>query len=128
MQMEVSHQPSTKGQSNGGLIPVAAGGQLLKSSWRLHLQTASAGQDTEGGKAVNKDGSGADGSKEASSEATCPIIMLDLKVQDQACRADGLPTVRDTQLELSKENLQTILAGLGKIRDQLALVTDQPKG
>lgn len=51
-----------------------------------------------------------------------PSVLVDLKVQDQPCSTQQVPCARHVEFELSKEALQTMLDGLGRIRDQLGAV------
>ncbi len=46
-------------------------------------------------------------------------LLLALKIQDQPTQADTMPGVRDVHLELSAQELATMLDGLSKIKDQL---------
>ncbi|XP_071809688.1 COMM domain-containing protein 9-like isoform X2 [Asterias amurensis] len=48
-----------------------------------------------------------------------PTCVLQLKVQENATRVDVAPDTSTMNVELSKETLDTMLDGLGKIRDQL---------
>jgi hypothetical protein len=51
-----------------------------------------------------------------------PSVLVDLKVQDQPTSTGQMPSARHVEFELSKEALQTMLDGLGRIRDQLGSV------
>ncbi|CAH1254979.1 COMMD9 [Branchiostoma lanceolatum] len=57
------------------------------------------------------------------SAATC---LLQLKVQNVPKQVDRVPPVDVVNVELSKETLDTMLDGLGKIRDQLSSVAAKP--
>ncbi|XP_072032992.1 COMM domain-containing protein 9-like [Amphiura filiformis] len=48
-----------------------------------------------------------------------PTCVLQLKVQDNATSTENVPAVNCMNVELGKETLETMLDGLGKIRDQL---------
>ena len=48
-----------------------------------------------------------------------PIVF---KVQENAREQNAMPAVRRLNVELTKEKLDTMLDGLGKIRDQLSSV------
>lgn len=52
----------------------------------------------------------------------CSCIVV-FKVQENAAEKDAMPTVRRLNVELTKEKLDTMLDGLGKIRDQLSSVS-----
>lgn len=56
------------------------------------------------------------------SRMSAPSLILDLKVQDQPQSAGQIPAARRVEFELSKEALQTMLDGLGRIRNQLGSV------
>lgn len=45
-----------------------------------------------------------------------------LQVQDQATSVDHMPGTTSINFELTKQTLDTMLDGLGKIRDQLSSV------
>lgn len=45
------------------------------------------------------------------------------KVQENAAEKNAMPAVRRLNVELTKEKLDTMLDGLGKIRDQLSSVS-----
>ncbi len=44
---------------------------------------------------------------------------MSLQVEDIATTTKSLPDTRQVQFELSREALETMIDGLGKIRDQL---------
>jgi hypothetical protein len=48
-----------------------------------------------------------------------PSVLLELTVERQPSRADEMPGTDKVAMELSRETLETLLDGLGKIRDQL---------
>ena len=56
------------------------------------------------------------------SRMAVPSVLVDLKVQDQPSSTERVPCTRHVEFELSKEALQTMLDGLGRIRDQLGAV------
>lgn len=72
--------------------------RLLGLDWTLHLAQASS---------------------EASTIATQSVGMS-LSVQDTPSCTTSLPEVREVTFELSREALETVVDGLGKIRDQLS--------
>ena len=47
------------------------------------------------------------------------------QVQESAKKVDEVPEVNSVNVELTKETLNTVLDGLGKIRDQLSSVAGQ---
>jgi len=57
------------------------------------------------------------------SKMAVPTMFVDLQIEDQPSRVGMVPDVKHVNFELSKEALQTMLDGLGKIRDQLMSVT-----
>lgn len=50
------------------------------------------------------------------------LFPIAFKVQENATGQNAMPTVRRLNVELTKEKLDTMLDGLGKIRDQLSSV------
>ena len=51
-----------------------------------------------------------------------PTCIVQMKVQKQAERVDQIPSIENVNIEFTKETLDTMLDGLGKIRDQLSSV------
>ena len=51
------------------------------------------------------------------------VFCFLLKVQESATKQNAMPQVRRLNVELTKEKLDTMLDGLGKIRDQLSSVS-----
>ena len=49
-----------------------------------------------------------------------PTVLLELQVQSQATKVEEIPPLEKINLELSKPAVETLLDGLGKIRDQLS--------
>ncbi len=49
-----------------------------------------------------------------------PSVLLELAVERQPTRTDEVPGTEKVAMELSRETLETLLDGLGKIRDQLS--------
>ena len=49
-----------------------------------------------------------------------PTVLLELQVQSQATKVEEIPPLEKMNLELSKPAVETLLDGLGKIRDQLS--------
>ena len=61
--------------------------------------------------------------KKASSEIpsmSIPTVLLELEVEEQPTWSDQIPSVDKVSMELSKASLETLLDGLGKIKDQLS--------
>lgn len=54
------------------------------------------------------------------SDIQIPSILMSLQVEDAPVTTKSLPDTRQVQFELSREALETMIDGLGKIRDQLA--------
>ncbi|XP_051885193.1 COMM domain-containing protein 9 isoform X2 [Pristis pectinata] len=54
-----------------------------------------------------------------------PTCLLQMKIQDDATVCRDKPTISTVSLELSKEKLDTMLDGLGRIRDQLSAVANK---
>ena len=52
-----------------------------------------------------------------------PTLLVDMEVQRQPTLVDSVPGVQHVNFELSREALQTMLDGLGRIRDQLGAVS-----
>ncbi len=51
-----------------------------------------------------------------------PSVIMALTVEDSPSRSDELPDCQTIDFELSREALETVIDGLGKIRDQLSLM------
>lgn len=49
-----------------------------------------------------------------------PTVLLKLQVQGQVTRANEVPDLENIDVELNKPAIETLLDGLGKIRDQLS--------
>lgn len=49
-----------------------------------------------------------------------PMVVVQLQVESQSQLLGDMPEVNKVNFELSKEALETMLDGLGKIRDQLS--------
>ncbi|XP_030636335.1 COMM domain-containing protein 9 isoform X2 [Chanos chanos] len=73
--------------------------QLVEMDWRVDMKTAS----------------------DSVSRMAVPTCLVQMKVQDPLCvgSSDSLSSVT---MELSRETLDTMLDGLGRIRDQLSAV------
>lgn len=53
------------------------------------------------------------------SRMAVPTVLLEMKIQETPTEVGVMAGVKTVQLELSKQELATMLEGLGKIRDQL---------
>lgn len=71
--------------------------RLMGHSWAVHQQSSSS----------------------AVSNMQVPTVLVRIKVQDQPSQIGKMPEVRNEDLELSREALETMLEGFGRIRDQL---------
>ena len=49
-----------------------------------------------------------------------PSVIVALNVEDQPTNINEMPNTRTVEFELSREALETVIDGLGKIRDQLS--------
>ena len=72
--------------------------RLMDHSWSVHQQSSSS--------SVN--------------QMNVPSVLVRLKVQNQQSDTDNIPSIDNIDMELSKESLETMLEGFGKIRDQLS--------
>ncbi|GFN76028.1 comm domain-containing protein 9-like [Plakobranchus ocellatus] len=64
-------------------------------------------------------------SSDSVARMSVPTCILNLQIQPKAPRIDKTPQAETVNVELSKETLDTMLDGLGKIRDQLASVANR---
>jgi hypothetical protein len=53
----------------------------------------------------------------------CMCVCVCGQIQEAPTHADVLPSSRSVSFEMNKETLETMLDGLGKIRDQLASIS-----
>ncbi|KAK2878797.1 hypothetical protein Q8A67_019588 [Cirrhinus molitorella] len=74
--------------------------KLVDLEWRVDMKTAS----------------------DSLSRMAVPTCLLQMKLQDTPCISSG-PSESTVTMELSKETLDTMIDGLGRIRDQLSAVT-----
>ncbi|XP_004343058.1 COMM domain-containing protein 9 [Capsaspora owczarzaki ATCC 30864] len=74
--------------------------RLVDFDWRIDIKTAS----------------------DSASKMAVPTVLLQMKVRDTPTRTDQQPGESIVNFELTKETLETMLDGLGKIRDQLSSV------
>ncbi|XP_028917377.1 COMM domain-containing protein 9 [Ornithorhynchus anatinus] len=61
-------------------------------------------------------------SSDSISRMAVPTCLLQMKIQEDASLCGNKPAVSAVTMELSKETLDTMLDGLGRIRDQLSAV------
>ena len=52
-----------------------------------------------------------------------PSVTIELQVERQPMMVSQVPTIEKISMELSKGSLDTLLDGLGKIRDQLSTMS-----
>uniref|UniRef100_A0A663MAT4 COMM domain containing 9 n=1 Tax=Athene cunicularia TaxID=194338 RepID=A0A663MAT4_ATHCN len=64
-------------------------------------------------------------SSDSISRMAVPSCLLQLKIQEDAALCGNSPVVSALTMELSKETLDTMLEGLGRIRDQLSAVANK---
>ena len=74
--------------------------RLLDHNWSLHMQQAS----------------------QSVSSMNLPTVRMQLKLEAQPSQSAVMPSVSNVEFELSSEALGTMLDGLGKIKEQLALM------
>ncbi|KAJ8343193.1 hypothetical protein SKAU_G00305220 [Synaphobranchus kaupii] len=76
--------------------------QLVDMDWRVDIKTAS----------------------DSVSRMAVPTCLVNMKVQDSLAQGGG-DSVSSVTVELSRETLDTMLDGLGRIRDQLSMVASK---
>eukprot|EP00051_Salpingoeca_urceolata_P027678 m.482735 g.482735 ORF g.482735 m.482735 type:complete len:192 (-) comp22649_c0_seq1:92-667(-) len=74
--------------------------QLKEFDWRIDIKTSS----------------------DLISRMSLPTCLVQMKVEDLPEKSDGIAPVQYVTFEVNKETLETMLDGLGKIRDQLSSV------
>ncbi|NWI47739.1 COMD9 protein, partial [Picathartes gymnocephalus] len=77
--------------------------QLVDMDWRVDIKTSS----------------------DSIIRMAVPTCLLQLKIQEDAALCGNNPVVSALTVELSKETLDTMLEGLGRIRDQLSAVANK---
>ncbi|KAM8818789.1 COMM domain-containing protein 9 [Rhynchonycteris naso] len=77
--------------------------RLVDLDWRVDIKTAS----------------------DSISRMAVPTCLLQLKIQEDPSLCGDTPPVSAVTVELSKETLDTMLDGLGRIRDQLSAVASK---
>lgn len=75
--------------------------RLLDMDWRVDMKTAS----------------------DSVSRMSVPTVVLGLTVEEQPEQTDVMPKANTINFELSREELQTMLAGMKKIADQLGALS-----
>eukprot|EP01137_Pigoraptor_chileana_P006590 Opistho-2@3280 len=93
----VEHLPVWRAASLANQISLP---KLEDFDWRIDIKTAS----------------------DSLSRMSQPTVLVQMKVREVPTRTDGVPAVKAVNFELNKETLDTMLDGLGKIRDQLSSV------
>uniref|UniRef100_A0A8C6R8Z4 COMM domain containing 9 n=1 Tax=Nannospalax galili TaxID=1026970 RepID=A0A8C6R8Z4_NANGA len=64
-------------------------------------------------------------SSDSISRMAVPTCLLQMKIQEDPSLCGDKPSVSAVTMELSKETLDTMLDGLGRIRDQLSAVANK---
>ncbi|XP_078540805.1 COMM domain-containing protein 9 [Lissotriton helveticus] len=77
--------------------------RLVDMDWRVDIKTSS----------------------DSISRMAVPTCLLQMKIQEDASLCGDEPLVSAVTVELSKETLDTMLDGLGRIRDQLSAVANK---
>ncbi|KFQ39212.1 COMM domain-containing protein 9, partial [Mesitornis unicolor] len=77
--------------------------RLVDMDWRVDIKTSS----------------------DSISRMAVPTCLLQLKIQEDVALCGSSPVVSALTVELSKETLDTMLEGLGRIRDQLSAVANK---
>lgn len=89
--------PEWRGQS---LLQEVSLPRLIDFDWRVDVKTSS----------------------DSVTRMAVPTCLVQMKVQDQATNTEHMPGTTNVNFELTKQTLDTMLDGLGKIRDQLSSV------
>ncbi|XP_025911376.1 COMM domain-containing protein 9 [Apteryx rowi] len=77
--------------------------RLVDMDWRVDIKTSS----------------------DSISRMAVPTCLLQLKIQEDAALCGNNPVVSALTVEMNKETLDTMLEGLGRIRDQLSAVANK---
>uniref|UniRef100_UPI000E20C8A0 COMM domain-containing protein 9 n=1 Tax=Homo sapiens TaxID=9606 RepID=UPI000E20C8A0 len=64
-------------------------------------------------------------SSDSISRMAVPTCLLQMKIQEDPSLCGDKPSISAVTVELSKETLDTMLDGLGRIRDQLSAVASK---
>uniref|UniRef100_A0AAA9SC08 COMM domain containing 9 n=1 Tax=Bos taurus TaxID=9913 RepID=A0AAA9SC08_BOVIN len=84
-------------------IPTVSLPRLVDLDWRVDIKTSS----------------------DSISRMAVPTCLLQMKIQEDPSLCGDRPSVSAVTVELSKETLDTMLDGLGRIRDQLSAVASK---
>ncbi|KAK1159901.1 COMM domain-containing protein 9-like [Acipenser oxyrinchus oxyrinchus] len=96
----LEHSPTWRNEALSNQISLP---QLVDMDWRVDIKTAS----------------------DSVARMAVPTCLVQMKVQDDPCLCGPRPGVSTVTVELSKETLETMLDGLGRIRDQLSTVASK---
>ncbi|XP_012875142.1 PREDICTED: COMM domain-containing protein 9 [Dipodomys ordii] len=88
----------TEAQANQISLP-----RLVDLDWRVDIKTSS----------------------DSISRMAVPTCLLQMKIQEDPSLCGDKPSISAVTMELSKETLDTMLDGLGRIRDQLSAVANK---
>ncbi|KAM4846684.1 COMM domain-containing protein 9 [Thomomys bottae] len=88
----------TEAQANQISLP-----RLVDLDWRVDIKTSS----------------------DSISRMAIPTCLLQMKIQEDPSLREDKPSISAVTMELSKETLDTMLDGLGRIRDQLSAVANK---
>jgi len=77
--------------------------RLMNLDWRIDVKTSS----------------------DTFARMSVPSVIVDLEIQEAPKQRDSMGGVNHVSFELTKETLETMLDGLGKIRDQLSSIAQQ---
>ncbi|XP_012694600.1 COMM domain-containing protein 9 isoform X1 [Clupea harengus] len=92
----LEHRPTWTNEALANQVSLP---KLVEMDWRVDMKTAS----------------------DSVSRMAVPTCLVHMKVQDFSC-SGGNDSLSSVTMELSKETLDTMLDGLGRIRDQLSTV------
>ncbi|XP_029524657.1 COMM domain-containing protein 9 isoform X1 [Oncorhynchus nerka] len=92
----LEHSPTWRNEALSNQISLP---HLVEMDWRVDMKTAS----------------------DSVSRMAVPTCLVHMKVEDSSCLR-GSGALSSVTVELSKETLDTMLDGLGRIRDQLSVV------
>jgi len=51
-----------------------------------------------------------------------PSVQMSMQIENEHSNIESMPEVSNVVFEISAESVQTIIEGLGKIREQLSLI------
>jgi len=93
----VAHLPGWREAASMSMVSLP---NLVETNWRVDMKTAT----------------------EHVGRMAVPAVLVDLKVRAQPTTRGVVPPVENVSFELSKEALDTMVEGLGRIRDQLSSI------